>query len=68
MKLGDRVMVEPRKIGVALGLLLALTAPKAGADAYDITIEVFKSAGESATFFDRSYAYAAFPTVGKAGF
>jgi len=55
-------------MGASLGLVLALAATRADADAYDITIEVFKNAGESATFFDHSYAYAVFPTVGKAGF
>ena len=37
------------------------------ADEYDDTIAVFKNAGESAAFFENSYAYAVFPTVGKGG-
>ena len=32
---------------------------------YEETIKVFKAAGESAKFFDKSYGYAVFPTVSK---
>ena len=38
------------------------------ADEYDDTINIFKNAGESSNFFDKSYGYAVFPTIGKAGF
>ena len=31
------------------------------------TIAIFKNAGESGTYFAKAYAYAVFPTVGKAG-
>ena len=50
-------------------ILLALLfgAAQAHADKYSEAIEVFKSAGESSTFFKKSYGYALFPTVGKAG-
>lgn len=34
---------------------------------YDNTMEVFRSAGESAEFFNTAYGYAIFPTVGKGG-
>jgi len=34
---------------------------------YAETIAVFKQAGASATFFDKAYGYAVFPTVGKGG-
>jgi lipid-binding SYLF domain-containing protein len=37
------------------------------ADKYTDTIDVFKKAGQSATFFDRSYGYAIFPAIGKGG-
>ena len=37
----------------------------AHAGSYTDTIAIFKNAGASATFFDRSYAYALFPTVGS---
>ena len=56
-----------------LGLILAL--PLASAWAEDIeevryadAVQVFLNAGESGTFFDNSYGYAIFPTIGKAGF
>lgn len=45
----------------------AIAAP-AFADEYSDTIAVFKKAGESKGFFDKSYGYAVFPTVGRAGF
>jgi lipid-binding SYLF domain-containing protein len=34
---------------------------------YAETIDVFKQAGASSTFFDKAYGYAVFPTVGKGG-
>ncbi len=51
-------------------LLIAvlLGAGPALADTYSDTIELFKNAGQSASFFNRSYGYAVFPTIGKAGF
>src|SRR6187401_3606682 len=47
--------------------ILLLLAGVASADDYDDTIAVFKKSGESAAFFDHSYGYAVFPTVGKGG-
>jgi lipid-binding SYLF domain-containing protein len=47
---------------------LALAAGSALADSYADTIGLFKEAGASAGFFKASYAYAAFPTIGKGGF
>ncbi len=35
---------------------------------YQETIAIFKAAGESGTFFENSYGFAVFPTIGKAGF
>jgi lipid-binding SYLF domain-containing protein len=35
---------------------------------YQETIDIFKAAGESGTFFGNSYGFAVFPTIGKAGF
>jgi lipid-binding SYLF domain-containing protein len=46
---------------------LYLFAGPASADEYDDTVALFKNAGESASFFGKSYAYAVFPTVGKGG-
>ena len=45
---------------------LALTS-QAFADEYAETKELFRNAGQSASFFDRSYGYAIFPTIGKGG-
>ena len=46
---------------------LLLTAGPAFADKYDDTVKLFKDAGQSASFFDDSYGYAVFPTIGKGG-
>jgi lipid-binding SYLF domain-containing protein len=46
---------------------LILMASVAHAGKYSDTIGLFRNAGESATFFHKSYAYAVFPTVGEAG-
>ena len=45
---------------------LASFAP-ALADKYDDTIAIFRAAGQSAKFFEESYGYAVFPTIGKGG-
>ena len=36
-------------------------------DKYSETVALFKNAGQSASFFDKSFGYAVFPTIGKAG-
>jgi lipid-binding SYLF domain-containing protein len=53
----------------ALFMVLLLVVPFAQvmADEYSDTIKVFRDAGESGTFFARSYGYAVFPTIGKGG-
>ena len=49
-------------------LLLALPFGNAMADEdYSSTIKIFQEAGESASFFNNSYGYAVFPTIGKGG-
>ena len=48
-------------------LLLAVPFASAWADEYTDTIGVFKGAGESASFFNSSYGFAVFPTIGKGG-
>ena len=48
--------------------LLIMPFGEAFADKYADTIQIFKNAGQSAAFFDNSYAYAVFPTIGKGGF
>lgn len=52
---------------VMLSLVTAVFFGRAHADSFEDTIELFKNAGQSAAFFDNSYAYAVFPTVGKGG-
>ena len=37
------------------------------ADKYSETVALFKDAGQSAAFFDKSFGYAVFPTIRKAG-
>ncbi|TLZ40581.1 MAG: lipid-binding SYLF domain-containing protein [Gammaproteobacteria bacterium] len=50
-------------------MTLAMLVPAEAAlgDDYSETIELFRNAGASAAFFNNSYAYAVFPTIGKAG-
>jgi lipid-binding SYLF domain-containing protein len=48
-------------------LAVWLVSGVARADDYDDTIQLFKHAGESAVFFNESYAYAVFPTIGAGG-
>jgi lipid-binding SYLF domain-containing protein len=52
---------------VALLLTLVIAAP-AQADRFSRTIAVFDKAEAVQLFFQNSYGYAVFPTVGKAGF
>jgi len=52
-------------LGAALGLCLSIGT--AHADNYSDTVAVFKNAGKSAAFFENSYAYAVFPTIGAGG-
>jgi lipid-binding SYLF domain-containing protein len=44
-----------------------LSGSVALADSYSDTIELFRHAGASASFFENCYGYAVFPTVGKGG-
>jgi lipid-binding SYLF domain-containing protein len=53
---------------LASATLLVLSAGAAHADNYSDTIDLFKNAGDSASYFSKSYAYAVFPTIGEAGF
>lgn len=48
--------------------LLLLSAGTALADKYSDTVDLFRNAGASSTFFDHCHGYAVFPTIGKAGF
>ncbi len=51
---------------VFFGALFA-AAGVANAGKYEDTIALFKNAGESAVFFQDSYAYAVFPNIGEGG-
>lgn len=53
----------------AMLLLAAMTVCSAAvlADSYDDTVARFKKAGASTQYFDSSYGYAVFPTIGKGG-
>jgi len=46
---------------------LVLPAAVAMASSYSQTIDLFKNAGASSSFFTNCYGYAVFPTIGKAG-
>ncbi len=48
-------------------LLLIGSSGAAWPDDYTDTIKIFREAGASSGFFDNSYGYAIFPTIGKAG-
>lgn len=53
------------RLSILLSLMLG---PGAWAgDSYTATIDAFRQAGESGRFFDMSYGYAVFPTIGKGG-
>jgi lipid-binding SYLF domain-containing protein len=65
-------MMKPflRAFGLAASLLLVAGMAQAAEHhegKYAATVELFKNAGESASFFSKSYAYAVFPTVGEGG-
>ena len=59
-----RTAISASTLFAVFALLTALTAR---ADEYDDTIAIFKGAGQSGSFFAKSYGYAVFPTVGKGG-
>ena len=52
---------------LAIAAALCFVAAPAFADKYADTVSLFKNAGQSASFFGKSYGYAVFPTIGKAG-
>jgi lipid-binding SYLF domain-containing protein len=53
---------------VVICAALFAAAGVANAANYTDTISLFKNAGESAAFFQNSYAYAVFPNIGEGGF
>ncbi|HEY7379284.1 MAG TPA: YSC84-related protein [Steroidobacteraceae bacterium] len=52
---------------LSLMLLFLFCSTAVLADEYDDTIKVFQNAGQSGSFFKKSYGYAVFPTIGKGG-
>jgi lipid-binding SYLF domain-containing protein len=56
-----------RVIGFLFGATLLLGSAASWAGSYSDTEALFKNAGESASFFQSSYGYAVFPTIGKGG-
>jgi lipid-binding SYLF domain-containing protein len=56
-----------RLLALVLPFLLATVVTPARADDYTNTINTFKKAGESKSFFGNAYGYAVFPTIGKGG-
>ncbi|HEX4389430.1 MAG TPA: lipid-binding SYLF domain-containing protein [Steroidobacteraceae bacterium] len=56
-----------RSLTFMLSAVLLSWAAMSSADEYTDTIALFKNAGQSAWFFQHSYGYAVFPTIGKGG-
>jgi lipid-binding SYLF domain-containing protein len=56
--------LNKRILGIVPVLLLAAGFAHAAAS-YSDTIQLFKNAGASAAFFNNSYGYAVFPTIGE---
>ena len=60
-------MMFTRSLAWWAPLLLATAMTPARADDYTDTIQAFRKASESGSFFANSHGYAVFPTIGKAG-
>lgn len=54
-------------ITLIFSLMLFIPASNVMADKFEDTIGVFKNAGESSGYFNNSYGFAVFPTIGKGG-
>jgi len=52
---------------ILFGAVLLLWGAAGWASRYTDTETLFRNAGESSSFFQNSYAYAVFPTIGKGG-
>lgn len=59
--------MRARLFKLLLAALIGLPFSQAYADDYADTIQAFRGAGQSGKFFDTSYGYAVFPTIGKGG-
>ncbi|WP_456447213.1 YSC84-related protein [Thiolapillus sp.] len=58
--------MKVRGIFISL-LLLVFSAGQVWADECQDAVQLFQKAGDSARFFDNSYGYAVFPSIGKGG-
>ena len=56
-----------RSLSIVASAALLLFAVASFAEEYSDTIALFKNAGQDKKFFDSSYGYAVFPTIGKGG-
>ena len=54
--------------GIALLLWATSLWASTHTDRYADTVNLFRNAGQSATFFNNCYGYAVFPTIGKAAY
>jgi lipid-binding SYLF domain-containing protein len=63
----ERVMRHVAVRLLSAALLLGCGTLWAAANSYDETIDLFRHAGQSASFFQNSYAYAVFPSIGEGG-
>ena len=59
--------MKSMKYAFLTAVAMLVTAGPAQADKYSETVDLFKTAGESGEAFKKSYGYAVFPTIGKAG-
>ena len=60
-------MTAIKTLCASLLTMLFVVTSVARADEYDDTIQIFRNAGESGSYFGKSYGYAVFPTIGKGG-
>ena len=56
-----------RSVSIGAVLMSLLLSATASAGSYEDTIDAFRSARDTAPFFDNAYGYAVFPTIGKGG-
>ena len=61
------MQMTKRLMTVLAAFALLLPVAPAWADEYQDTINIFKNAVESKSFFNNAYGYAVFPTIGKGG-
>ena len=59
--------MQTRLTAQIAAFLLVACSHFAIADEYEDTVKVFETAGESGAYFQESYAYALFPSIGKGG-